>query len=578
MRPQVLKIQQMAAAFLLAAAAPAAAQPASTTGGPSGADAGAAMDEHMRRLVPFGFNGVLLVVKDGRTLVRGGYGTADLESGRAFTPATPFYIGSLTKQFTAAGILRLEMEGRLRVTDSIGRFIPGVPRDKRGITLHHLLTNTAGLASDPPAGVDAERSREAVVREILDAPLQRPVGAGYAYSNAGFVLLAFIIETAAGMPYERYLRERLWAPAGMTHTGYRPAGMENVAVGYTGGTRWGTPMERHPFADGPTWSVRGAGAMISTLDDMQAWVRALESRSVLSEEALRKLWAPQVPQGAGGQSHYGYGWVVTRTSRNTGLVWHNGSNGVYYAELRRYPDEDVLMIIASNVAEASAESALSGVVRLTFGLPYTPPPLASRAEPAQLRAAAGVYRLPTGGTITAAANHGGLALTAQGPDAFAALRGSAVTPQAEQAGARSVAVLQAAVGSDFAPLHQALGGEMPVEEVGRMFRANMETRGLGAVRAAELVGTVAGEGSATTLLRMRMERGDAMLRLVWRGDRVVEIDGAQAPGPAVFLPTPDGGWVTYDLDSNAAVRMRITGDGMEFETPAGPVRAARTGG
>jgi CubicO group peptidase (beta-lactamase class C family) len=570
MRPKVLKFQHVTAALLLSAA-PAAAQPASTPA--PDAQIGARMDEHMRGLVPFGFNGALLVVKDGQTLVRGGYGTADLESGRAFTAETPFYIGSLTKQFTAAGILRLEMEGRLRVTDSIGRFIPGVPADKRGITLHHLLTHTAGLASDPPAGVDAERSREAVIREILAAPLQRPTGSGYAYSNAGYVLLAVIVQAAAGVPFEQYLRERLWTPAGMRHTGYRPAGMENVAVGYTGGTRWGTPMERHPSADGPTWSLRGAGGMISTLDDMQAWMRALESRSVLSDEALGKLWAPQVQQGA--QSHYGYGWVITRTSRNTGLVWHNGSNGVYYAELRRYPDEGVLMIIASNVAEASAESALSGVVRLTFGLPYTPPPVASRAQPEQLRAAAGSYRLPTGGTLTAAAANGGLSLTAEGPDAYAALRGSSLPPHAQQAGAQSVAVLQAAVGGDYAPLHQALGGEVPVEEVGRMFRANMETQGLGAVRAAELVGTVAGEASATALVRMRMERGETMVRLVWREGRVVELDGASAPGPAVFLPTPDGSWITYDLQSNVAVRMRLTGDGMEFDTPAGPVRAVR---
>src|SRR5687767_480349 len=98
MRRNMLKNQLLpAAGLLLLSATGAAAQGPST---PDAGAAGAALDEHMRRLVPFGFNGVLLVVKDGQVVVRGGYGTADLQSGRPFTPETPFYIGSLTKQFT----------------------------------------------------------------------------------------------------------------------------------------------------------------------------------------------------------------------------------------------------------------------------------------------------------------------------------------------------------------------------------------------------------------------------------------------------------------------------------------------
>ncbi len=559
--------------LLLVSAAGAAAQGPSV---PDTAGVGAALDEHMRRLVPFGFNGVLLVVKDGRTLVRGGYGKADLETGRPFTPETPFYIGSLTKQFTAAGILKLEMEGRLRVTDSIGRFLPVVPQDKRGITLHQLLTHSAGLPGDPPGGVDGERDREAAVREILEAPLRRAPGTGYAYSNGGYVLLAAVIETAAGVPYEQYLREKLWEPAGMMHTGYRPRGMEAVAVGYRGGTRWGTPMERHIFPDGPTWSVRGAGAMLSTLDDLHAWSRALDGESVLSAEARAKLWAPHVAENSRGTSHYGYGWVIGRTSRGTPLVWHNGSNGVYYAELRRYTDEGVLVIAASNVAEAMVEVPLNAVARHIFGVPVTTPPLALPADPARASAAAGRYRLPTGGTITAAAEAGSLRLTTEGADAFAAVRGSQVSAEAQQAGVRTVAALDAANRDDFALLHQALGGEMPVEALSAMYKDNMEAPGLGAPRSVELVGTLPAGSRATVIVRARMERGDVLLRLDWEGERLVGMDMMQDPRSIAFLPAPDGSWVSYDMASGATVRLRITGGIMEIETTAGPVRATRS--
>lgn len=575
MRIQMLKIPLFIAAVLAASAGPAAAQGSSTPAAPDTAGLGASLDEHMRRLVPFGFNGVLLVVRDGRTVVRGGYGLADRESGRAFTPGTPFYIGSLTKQFTAAGILKLEMEGRLRVTDSIGRFFPNVPQDKRGITLHHLMTHTAGFGADPPAGLEAVRDRDAVVRDILDAPLRRAPGEAHAYSNAGYTLLGAVVEQAAGMPYERYLRENLWAPAGMASTGYRPEGKQGVAVGYRGGARWGNPLERHVFPDGPTWSLRGAGGMISTLDDLYAWSRALDGESVLSAEAKRKLWTPHVPDGPDSRSHYGYGWVVTRTSRGTGLVWHNGSNGIYYAELRRYPDENVLVIAASNVAEAMAEHALPGVSRLTFGMPYTPPPAAGPADPARAAAAAGAYRLAGGGTITAAVEGGELRLAADGADAFAAVRGSAPSPETQAVGERTVAVLRAASRGDFAPLHQALGGEMPMDALRRMYEDNMDAEGVGAVRAVEHVGTLARPGGARSIVRLRGERRDLLLALAWRGEGLTGMEPVQDAGPSRFVPADDGGWVSYDLPTGTAVRLRIQDGVMRIETPAGPVRATR---
>lgn len=570
MRMHVLKFALVAAASLPAAPA-AAQQPAP----PDPARAGAAVDEHMRRLVPFGFSGVLLVVRDGQTLVRGGYGMADVESGRPFTPETPFYIGSLTKQFTAAAILTLQSQGRLEVTDSIGRFLDGVPDDKRGITLHHLLTHTAGLAADPPAGLEAVRDRDGAVRDILGASLRAAPGSGYTYSNAGYTLLAAVVEHVAGMPYEQYLRDALWTPAGMTHTGYRPAGMEAVAVGYADGERRGTPMDHHVFADGPSWNMRGAGGMLSTLDDLLAWSRALDGDAVLSAEARARLWTPHVPTGPGGREHYGYGWVIARTSRGTGVVWHNGSNGVYYAEMRRYPDERTLVIAAGNVAEASAERALNGATRLTFGLPYTLAPAALDADPARAAEAAGTYRLPEGGTITVRADQGRLRLRGDGADAYAAIRGSAPSAEAEQAGARTMAVLDAAGRGEFEPMHQAAGGRIPVEALRRMYQDNLDAEGVGAAVSLEHVGTLARPRGALSNVRIHGDRGTLLLAVSWEGERITGMESVHDTQAPIFVPAPEGGWVSYDLNYGTTVRLRITDGELEVDTPAGPIRAVR---
>lgn len=588
MRIQVLKNQLSTAAMLALAAfaAPAAAQrPPATPATPaaaapaSNAELAASLDEHMRRLVPFGFNGSLLVERNGEIVLRQGYGRADMENGVAWTAETPFYIGSLTKQFTAAGILKLEMEGRLRVTDSIGRFFPDAPADKRGITLHQLLTHSSGLR-DTPGGLDSLRTREQVSRDILADRLRTPPGALYAYSNAGYTLLGSIVEIASGMPYEQYLREKLWRPVGMTHTGYQPPSVraEQVAVGYQEGARWGNPLERQRMPDGPTWSLRGAGGMISTPADMLAWSHALDGESVLSAEAKQKMWAPHVAEDTQGRSHYGYGWVTTRTTRGTTLVWHNGSNGIYYAELRRYVDEGVTILIASNVAEAMAELALPGVTRLIFNRPaYVAPPAAGPADPARAAAAAGTYRLPAGGTITVEAADGHLRLVPAGADAFTLVRGTMPDARLEAVGRRSVALMDGAIRGDYAPLHEAMGREVPLERLRGMHEDFVGTLELGTPREVQLVGSVARGDLVSSIVRYVFDRGTAMVEVQWQGDEIAGLGPTTARSDAFFVPATDGGWVSYDLATGEAVRMRVEGGALVVDTPGGAVTATRAG-
>ncbi len=130
-------------------------------------------------------------------------------------------LGSITKQFTAAAILTLEMQGKLAVTDLASKYLDGVPADKSAITLHHLLTHSSGLESDfSPSDYDPVGREEYVGRALQSTLLFAP-GGGYEYSNAGYSLLAAIVEKVSGQPYEIYLTERVLKPAGMRETGYK---------------------------------------------------------------------------------------------------------------------------------------------------------------------------------------------------------------------------------------------------------------------------------------------------------------------------------------------------------------------
>src|SRR5262249_25703156 len=152
---------------------------------------------------------------------------------------TVFSIGSITKQFTAAAILQLEMQGKLNVQDSISKYLPNVPKDKEAITLHHLLTHSAGLESDFGATDYEPVTREPYIRRALAAKLRSVPGQRYHYANSGYSLLAAIVEIVSGQDYEAYLQENLFKPAGMTKTGYRlpQCKPEEFAQGYLRGKR-----------------------------------------------------------------------------------------------------------------------------------------------------------------------------------------------------------------------------------------------------------------------------------------------------------------------------------------------------
>ena len=266
----------------LVAAHGGAAQPAPQGPGPQGpapytgpapvmpdaATAKARIEARLKQLADEdGFEGVVRVDVGGKTIVRTGIGYADPTRKVAFTGDTQVEMGSIAKSFTGAAILKLRDEGRLGLDDPLSKYLPGVPADKAGITLRHLLTHSAGLPHDV-VDDDQPVDRAAFEKAALSAPLMFAPGKSWSYSNVGFGLLADVVERVSGRAYEDFLVDEVAKPAGAIHTGYRraydEAGAERTDEGHTiAADSWGK--------GGPWWGIMGNGGLVTTADDMAAF-------------------------------------------------------------------------------------------------------------------------------------------------------------------------------------------------------------------------------------------------------------------------------------------------------------------
>ena len=211
-----------------------------------------------------GFSGTVLIARDNKILLDQGYGFADLKKTERTKTDTKFYIASITKNFTAVAILKLVEQKKLRLDDAIARFFKEVPADKRSITIHHLLTHTAGLAQNYAA--DGIADRHDAVKAVLTQPLKSTVGEKFGYGNEDYNLLAAIIEIASGLTYENFFREQLLRPAKMSNTGF-----------WGDKTIKGEPIAstNRPIDPQPNWGFRGGVGMYSTAGDLYKWQQAL---------------------------------------------------------------------------------------------------------------------------------------------------------------------------------------------------------------------------------------------------------------------------------------------------------------
>ncbi len=358
-------ILRLCTVLLACRAVPLHALPADTVA----TDIGARLDSVLSAAARRGFSGVVRVERGGTLLLRKGYGLADRARRIPFNDATVVQIGSNTKDFTLTALLRLQQRGRIDLRDSLGKYFPVAPADKRAITLQQLADHRAGF----PIGLggDFEQlSREQFLQRAFAAPLRAQPGTREIYSNTGYAILAAVIEQVTGKSYDAYVRDDLLAPLRLENTGYLLPGFDpsRVAHGYDGGRDEGNVLLKPHAADGPYWNLRGNGGMVSTVEDMHAFYHALfDGERLLPLSARGGRFDPTQPIGLA------------------------GSDLVHFFLFERMPRERLELIIATNSAEAPAP-VIRNLIAPVLGLPSTadrgndapaaPPPAARAPSPA----------------------------------------------------------------------------------------------------------------------------------------------------------------------------------------------------
>lgn len=321
------------------------------------------------------------VVRGGETIVMKGWGKADLENDVPATERSVYRIGSLTKQFTAAAVMQLVEQGKVRLTDSIGAHLPALPAAWRGVTVRQLLNHTSGIPSYTDIGpVWVRRWGEEMIPDSLVAltathAMWFAPGTSWRYDNSGYVVLGMLIEKVAGRPWSTDLEERFLKPLGLTETlnclaapvvprrvhGYSSAG----AAGWINAPYLAMSQ---PYA---------AGALCSSVHDLARWNAALHGGRVVSAASYALM---TTPEGAAIAQQYGFGLRHT-TLLGHEMIMHNGVINGFISSNAWLPDARLSITVLTNSGESRAGALMLQVARAALGAPLEPRPAVAAGPP-----------------------------------------------------------------------------------------------------------------------------------------------------------------------------------------------------
>lgn len=308
---------------------------------------------------------VLATIKNGSIdrVITSGSANLDLEV--SVTRETVFEIGSMTKAFTAELIMMLEESGKLSVEDKISKYIDSSPETWKDITVRHLLTHTSGIPNytslRPELILSAKRiTYEEMFELVKDRKLDFNPGEKYQYSNTGYYLLGKIIEKTSEKSYSDFLTEKILAPLGMANTyPQRPRSViKNRATGYM---YFGVSPSLMPFID-PVGAY-AAGNLVSTVDDLAKWDKALLDGKLLKPESRAKMYA--ITPIKNDVSTYAFGWDVSEIAGHKAMQ-HGGGTGGFSTYILRLPDDKLSVVVLSNLAMADVASVARGAARIVL--------------------------------------------------------------------------------------------------------------------------------------------------------------------------------------------------------------------
>lgn len=341
----------------------------------------------------------VLIARRGNIVYEKAFGSANIELDLPMQPDMVFRIGSITKQFTAVGILQLVEQGKLSLQDSIQQYIKDFPTKGYTITIAHLLTHTSGLKDymsidHPGPYVDRwDFKPDFLIDHFKQAPLDFAPGTKYAYTNSGYLLLAHIIEAASGQNYHDYMRAHVIKAAGLSHTLYADEReiIPGRVAGYTRDRGFYENAEYQSLSIG-----YGCGDLLSTVEDLYQWHKALLSYKLLKKETLEKAFIPYILNN-GTSTEYGYGWFINKV-HDSRCIHHEGQVSGFIAQELYFPEEDTYVALMTNLKSGEDQTDFSNrrfelfyqISRLALGREVSPE---MRIDEASLSAYEGTYCL-----------------------------------------------------------------------------------------------------------------------------------------------------------------------------------------
>lgn len=331
------------------------------------------IDKYINELVENDkFSGVILVSVKGEKIISQGFGMANYELDVPNTAKTKFRIGSVTKQFTAVAIMQLYEKGLLSLDDTLDKYIPYYPKGDK-VTIHHLLTHTSGIFNHTSIEGFMEKimrtkhSVEELIEEFKNLPYDFEPGTKHSYSNSGFILLGYIIEKVSKKSYAQYLQENIFNKLSMNDSGYDDniKLIKNRASGYFSEGEDNKVLSNYEFID---MSVPyAAGGLYSTVEDLYTWNKGLVNGKVISKDSLNKMISKYA--NAREEGYYGYGIFIDDVelgAKVRKIVYHGGGIPGFFSANNTFPNEDVQIIMMTNVINKYFADKVSKVESIVF--------------------------------------------------------------------------------------------------------------------------------------------------------------------------------------------------------------------
>ncbi len=360
------------------------------------------------------FNGSALVAKNGTILLNKGYGYRNVETGVMNDPNSIFQLGSVTKQFTSAVILKLQSQNKLSVSDKLSKYFPDYPKGD-SITIKELLTHTSGIynyTNDEnfmKNEITKPKTREQMMALFENKPLDFSPGTAWNYSNSGYSLLGYIIEKVAQTSYEQAVHQYIFSPLKMTHSGFDFTDLKSPdkTIGYY-------VLNAHDTTKAPIVDSTisfSAGAIYSTTGDLYRWSQALENNSILSTSEQNEAYTPV-------KNNYGYGWGIDSIDGKRRLA-HNGGIPGYITTISRVPADDVTIILLSNASNETIGKISNNIYSILYHQKYELPKVrkAVSLDAQAMKQYEGEYELRAGLTVTIQAKDSVLIATPTGQSA-----------------------------------------------------------------------------------------------------------------------------------------------------------------